>query len=141
LSRTLTSLWTREENSRPLAADAIGRLPQYHQRLMHRLVVNSLPLAAGECSRRMIRHALRVFAVIPGYPDELGQNLSPLATLSTLLRSLPDRILKFSPCRHAQLPRHLLHHPAAVWLPGSSVLEATATDPVTKVVSQCHRQK
>ena len=35
----------RDENSQPLAADAISRLPQHRQRLMHRLVVESLPLA------------------------------------------------------------------------------------------------
>jgi hypothetical protein len=131
----------REENAQPLAADSIGRLPQYRQRLMHRLVVNSLPLAGGWCGRRMIQHAQRVLAVIPGYPDELGQDLSPLATIAAPLISLPHRILKFSPCRHTQLPRHLLHHPAAPSPRGSSLREATTGDPVTKIVSQCDRQK
>jgi hypothetical protein len=85
----------------------------------------------------MIQHARRVLAVIPGYPDELGQDLSPLATIAAPLISLPHRILKFSPCRHTQLPRHLLHHPAAPSLRGSSLREATTGDPVTKIVSQC----
>ena len=58
----------REENAQPLAADSIGRLPQYRQRLMHRLVVNSLPLAGGWCGRRMIQHAQRVLAVYPVTP-------------------------------------------------------------------------
>jgi len=89
----------------------------------------------------MIQHAQRELAVIPGYPDELGQDLSPLATIAARLISLPDRILKFSPCRHTQLPRHLHHHPAAPSLRGSSLLEATTRDSVTKVVSQCDRQK
>jgi hypothetical protein len=57
------------------------------------------------------------------------------------LISLPDSILQFSSCRHTQLPRHLLHHPAAAPLPGSSLREATVTDPVTKIVSQCDRPK
>jgi hypothetical protein len=85
----------------------------------------------------MIQHAQRVFAMIAGYADELRQDLPPLATISALLISLPDRILKFSPCRHTQLPRHLLHHPAAASLRGSSLLEATTGDSVTKIVSQC----
>jgi hypothetical protein len=46
------------------------------------------------------------------------------------------RLLEFSPCRHARLPRHLLHHPAAP-PPGSSLREETAADSVTKIVSQC----
>jgi hypothetical protein len=31
--------------------------------------------------------------------------------------------------------------PQAALLPGSSLREATGTDPVTKIVSQCDRQK
>jgi hypothetical protein len=85
----------------------------------------------------MIQHAQRVFAVIPGYPDQLGQDLPSFPPLGGRLISLPDRILKLSPCRHAQLPRHLLRHPAATPLPGSSLCEATTRDPVTKIVSQC----
>jgi hypothetical protein len=88
----------------------------------------------------MIQHPQRVLAMIPGYPDELGQNLSPLATIPAPLVSLSDRILKLSPCRHAQLPRHLLHHPAAPSLRGSSLLEATTGHSVTKIVSQCDRK-
>jgi hypothetical protein len=87
----------------------------------------------------MIQHAQRVFAMIPGYPDKLGQNLPSLATIRGHLIALSDRILKLSACRHAQLPRHLLHHPAAGSLPGSSLREATAYDSVTKIVSQCDR--
>jgi hypothetical protein len=29
----------RDKNSKPFAADAIGRLPQHRERLMHRFVV------------------------------------------------------------------------------------------------------
>ena len=85
-------------------------------------------------------YAQRVLAMIPGYPDELGQYLSPFAMIAAPLISLPDRILKLSACRHAQLPRHLLHHPAAPLL-GSSLREATGAAPVTKIVSQCERPK
>ena len=89
----------------------------------------------------MIQHAQRVFAVAPGYPDQLGQDLPSLATIAAPLISLPDRIPKLPACRHAQLPRHLLRHPAATPLPGSSLREATSRDSVTKIVSQCDRPK
>jgi hypothetical protein len=89
----------------------------------------------------MVQHAQRVFAVIPGYSDELGQDLPSLTTLSGSLISLPDRILKLSACRHAQLPRHVLRHPAVAPLPGSSLREATGSALVTRIVSQCDRPK
>src|SRR5215469_12165953 len=85
----------------------------------------------------MIQHAQRVFAVVPGYPYELGQDLPSFSTLYSRLISLSDCILQLSPCRHTQLPRHLLHHPAAASLRGSSLCEATTGRPVTKIVSQC----
>src|SRR5215469_14297531 len=90
---------------------------------MHRLVVKPLPAARGRWGRRMIQPAQRVLAVISGYPDKLDQDLPALATIAAPLISLPDRILKLSPCCHAQLPRHLRHHPAAGWLRGSSLRE------------------
>src|SRR5215469_4396486 len=90
---------------------------------MHRLVVKPLPAARGRWGRRMIQHAQRVLAVISGYPDKLDQDLPPLATIAAPLISLPDRILKLSPCCHAQLPCHLRHRPAAGSLRGSSLRE------------------
>jgi hypothetical protein len=89
----------------------------------------------------MIQHPQRMLAVISGYPDELGQDPPSLATIAAPLISLPDRILKFSPCCHAQLLRHLRHHPAAGSLRASSLREATTGDSVTKIVSQCATEK
>ena len=85
---------------------------------------------------RLIQHAQRVFAMIPGHSYEFGQDLLSLPPSCGRLIPFSNRIFQLSPCRHAQLPRHLLHHPAAP-LPGSSLREATGIDPVTKIVSQC----
>jgi len=84
----------------------------------------------------MIQHPQRMLAMITGYANELGQNPPSLSRFSSSLISLPDRILQLSPCRHAQSPRHLLHHPAVLALRGSSLREATTGDSVTKIVSQ-----
>jgi len=127
----------RNEYPKPLAADAIAGLPQDRQCLMYRLVVQAPPPSAALHCQRLIQHAQRVFAMIPGYPDELGQDLPPLPPRDCRLIPFPDRVLKVSACRHAQLPRHLLHHPAAAPLLGSSLREATGTAPITKIVSQC----
>lgn len=78
----------------------------------------------------------RVLAMIPGHPHELGQDLSPLRPSGGPLIPFSNHVRQLSSCRHAQLPRHLLHHPAAP-LPGSSLREATGLDSVTKFVSQC----
>ena len=88
---------------------------------------------------RLIQHAQRVFAMIPGHSYEFGQDLLSLPPSCGRLIPFSNRIFQLSPCRHAQLPRHLLHHPAAP-LPGSSLREATGIDLVTKIVSQCDRQ-
>ena len=88
----------------------------------------------------MIQHAQRVFAVAPGYPDQLGQDLPSFPTLGGRLISLPDRILKLSPCRHAQLPRHLRHHPAAGALQRlyeSARLYVNFFQPSFKLASKC----
>jgi len=65
-----------------------------------------------------------------------------IAKFRLLIPSIPfsNRSFQLSPCRHAQLPQRLLHHCADPLL-GSRLREATAIDPVTKIVSQCDRQK
>jgi hypothetical protein len=68
----------RDQYPKPLAADAIGRLPQHRQCLMHHLVVESPSRARALLCWRLIQHAQRVFTMIPGYADELGQDLPPL---------------------------------------------------------------
>ena len=130
----------RNEYPKPLAADAIAGFPQDGQCLMYRLVVQAPPRSVALHCQRLIKRAQRVFAMIPGYADELGQDLPSLQPRNCPLIPFPDRVLKFSACRHAQLPPHLLHHPAAAPLLGSSLREATSTAPVTKIVSQCDRQ-
>src|SRR5712692_1131989 len=82
-----------------------------------------------------MQYPQRVFTMIAGHTGEVVEDL---ATFPPARRPITfsHRLFEFSPCRHAQLPRHLLHHPAAP-LPGSSLREATAADSVTKIVSQC----
>jgi hypothetical protein len=126
----------RDKRPKPLAADAIACLPQHRQGLTYRLIVKSPPWARALWRRRLIQHAQRVFAMIPGHSYEFGQDLLSLPPSCGRLIPFSNRIFQLSPCRHAQLPRHLLHHPAAP-LPGSSLREATGIDPVTKIVSQC----
>jgi hypothetical protein len=110
----------RNEHPKPLAADAIGRLPQHRQRLMD--------------LRWLIQNAQkRVYD--DGYTCELGQDLPSLPTIGGRLIPFSNRVLQLSACCHTQLLGHL-HYPAAM-LPGSSVREANGTDPVTKIVTQC----
>jgi len=58
----------------------------------------------------MSQDAEGVFAMILGYPDELGQDLPSLPKLCGRLIALSDRIIQFS---HAGSRRHLLQHAAA----------------------------
>jgi len=62
----------RNKRPEPLAADAIARLPQHREGLMYRLIVKSPPWAPALWRRRLIQHAQRVFAMIPGYSYEFG---------------------------------------------------------------------
>src|SRR5207244_1380579 len=82
-----------------------------------------------------MQYAQRMLAVIAGNPREFVEDLAAFPPARRPI-TFANRLLEFSPCRHAQSPRHLLHHPAAPLL-GSSLREATGTGPVTKVVSQC----
>ncbi len=75
----------RDQYLRPLAADAIGRLPQHHQRLVHRLVVESFSRARALLCWRLIQHPQRVFTMNFGYAYELGQDLPPLPPFDTVL--------------------------------------------------------
>ncbi len=86
-----------------------------------------------------MQYSQRMLAMIAGHPSEFVQDLAAFLPARRPI-TFSNRLFEFSPCRHAQLPRHLLHHPAAP-LPGSSLREATAADSVTKIVSQCDRQK
>jgi len=130
----------RDKRPEPLAADPIARLPQHREGLTYRLILKSPAWTRALRRPRLIQHTQRVFAMIPGYAYELGQDLSSLPPPCGRLIPFSNRIFQLSACRHAQLPRHLLHHPAAPLL-GSSLREATAIAPVTKIVSQCDRQK
>src|ERR1700730_12786156 len=82
-----------------------------------------------------MQYPQRVFTMIAGHPGEVVEDLAAFPPARRPI-TFSHRLLEFSPCRHAQLPRHLLHHPAAP-LPGSSLREATAADSVTIIVSQC----
>jgi len=62
----------RNKRPKPHAADAIARLPQYRQGLTYRLIVKSPRWARALRRRRLIQHAQRVFAMIPGYSYEFG---------------------------------------------------------------------
>ena len=62
----------RDKRPEPLAADAIARLPQHRQCLTYRLIVKSPAWTRALWRRRLIQHAQRVFAMIPGYSYELG---------------------------------------------------------------------
>jgi len=66
-----------------------------------------------------------------------GQDLPSLPLIGGRLIPFSNRILQLSACCHTQLPHHLLYHPPAAPLLGSSLIEATTGDPVTKIVSQC----
>ena len=52
----------RNKRPKPLAADAIARLPQHREGLMYRLIVKSPPWAWALWRRRLIQYAQRVFA-------------------------------------------------------------------------------
>jgi len=81
-----------------------------------------------------------VLAVIPSYP---GEFVKELAAFPPPRRSITfaNRLFEFSPCCHAQSPHHLSRHPrSAVLTLGSSLREATGTNPVTKIVSQCEEK-
>src|SRR5713226_8521868 len=82
-----------------------------------------------------MQYSQRMLAVIAGHPSEFVEDLAAFPPARRQI-TFSNHLLEFSPCRHAQLPRHLLHHPAAP-LPGSSLREATAADSVTKIVSRC----
>ena len=56
----------RDQYPKPLAADAIGRLPQHRQRLMHRLVVESPSRARALLCWRLIQYPQCVFTMISG---------------------------------------------------------------------------
>ena len=62
----------RDKRLKPLAADAIARLPQHRQGLTYRLIVKSPASTPALWRRPLIQHAQRVFAMIPGYSYELG---------------------------------------------------------------------
>jgi hypothetical protein len=84
-----------------------------------------------------MQNAQRMLAVIASNPTEFVEDLATFPPARRTI-TLPNRLLEFSPCCHAQLPRHLRHHPAAPLL-SSSLREATIRDSVTKIVSQCDR--
>jgi hypothetical protein len=62
----------RNKHPKPLAADAIARLPQHCERLTYRLIVKSPAWARALWRRRLMQHAQRMFAMIPGYSYEFG---------------------------------------------------------------------
>src|ERR1700730_1987467 len=82
-----------------------------------------------------MQYPQRVFTMIAGHTGEFVEDLAAFPPARRPI-TFSHRLFEFSPCRHAQFPRHPPHHPAAP-LPGSSLREATAADPVTKIVSQC----
>src|SRR5215471_2723769 len=84
-----------------------------------------------------MQYAQRVLAVIAGNSSEFIEDLAAFPPARRPI-TFPNRLLEFAPCRHAQLPRHLLRHPRSAQLMlGSSLREATTGDSVTKIVSQC----
>src|SRR5215831_335040 len=84
-----------------------------------------------------MQYAQRVLAMVAGNPREFVEDLAAFPPACRPI-TFPNRLLEFSPCRHAQSPRHLLRHPrSAALMLGSSLREATTRDPVTKIVSQC----
>jgi hypothetical protein len=48
---------SRNKRPKPLAADAIARLPQHREGLTYRLIVKSSPWARALLRRRLIQHA------------------------------------------------------------------------------------
>jgi hypothetical protein len=78
-----------------------------------------------------------VLAVIPSHPGEFVKELAAFPPPRRPI-TFANRLFEFLPCCHAQLPHHLSRHPrSAVLTLGSSLREATGTNPVTKIVSQC----
>jgi hypothetical protein len=84
-----------------------------------------------------MQYPQRVLAVIARHPGEFVEDLAAFPPARRSI-TFSHCLLEFSPCRHAQSPRHRRRHPrSASLMLGSSLREATGTAPVTKIVSQC----
>jgi hypothetical protein len=70
-----------------------------------------------------MQYAQRVLAVVAGNPGEFIEDLTAFPPARRPI-TFPNRLPQFSPCRHAQSPRHLLRHPRSAQLMlGSSLRE------------------